>query len=270
MLQEAAMELVQRLIPPYGSATLEQAILDAQAELHALGIVGWQDANVQPNGLAAYRAVAGRGALTARVVLALGASDIEAFGGADGMAAIRDTVAADARSGPAEAPGVARLAAGSVKFFLDGVLETRTGALLEPYLDADGRPTDETGFLNWEPASLNELSGALDARGFQLHYHAIGDGAVRQALDAIESTRRANGPRDGRHHIAHIQLIHPDDIPRFAVLDAVANAQPLWAVHEAQMDELTIPILGPERTAWQYPFGSLLRAGATLAFGPHR
>ena len=107
----------------------------------------------------------------------------------------------------------------------------------------------------------------LDARGFQLHYHAIGDRAVREALDAIEAARRANGARDGRHHIAHIQVIHPDDLPRFRALDAVANAQPLWAVHEAQMDDLTIPILGPERTGWQYPFGSLLRAGARLAFG---
>jgi hypothetical protein len=267
MLQEAAMELVERLIPPHDQATLERAILDAQAELHGLGIAGWQDANVSPIRLAAYRTVAERGALTARVVLALGSDDLEAFGGPDGMASVRDAVATAARTMPAGTPGPARLAASAVKFFVDGILENRTGALLEPYLDLDGRPTGGTGISNREPEVLRRLAVELDARGLQLHYHAIGDRAVREALDAIEAARRTNGPRDLRHHIAHIQLIHPDDVPRFAALDAVANAQPLWAVHEAQMDVLTIPILGPVRSAWQYPFGSLLRAGARLAFG---
>jgi predicted amidohydrolase YtcJ len=267
MLQEQAMELVARLIRPYDQATLEQAILDAQAELHGLGIVGWQDAMVGPAPAAAYRAVADRGALTARVVLALLSDDIDAFGGPDGVVEVREAVAAAARAAGPGTRGAGRLAAGSVKFFVDGVLESRTGAMLTPYLDADGRPTGGTGISNREPAELNRLSIELDARGVQLHYHAIGDRAVREALDAIEAARRANGPRDGRPHIAHIQVIHPDDVPRFRELDAVANAQPLWAVHEPQMDELTIPILGPERSGWQYPFGSLLRAGARLAFG---
>lgn len=267
MLQEAAQELVTRLIPPHDAATLEQAILDAQAELHALGITGWQDANTEPGALAAYRAVSERGALTARVVLALGAASLDAYGGLDGLVTTREAVAAAAHEAGPGTPGPGRLAASAVKFFVDGVLENRTGALLDPYLDSDGRPTGGTGISNREPVELRRLAVELDARGFQLHYHAIGDRAVREALDAIEAARRANGIRDARHHIAHIQLIHPDDLRRFAVLDAVANAQPLWAVHEAQMDELTIPFLGPERTTWQYPFGSLLRAGARLAFG---
>jgi predicted amidohydrolase YtcJ len=90
---------------------------------------------------------------------------------------------------------------------------------------------------------------------------------VREALDAFEAARTTNGNSDRRHHIAHIQVIHPDDVPRFAELDVVANMQPLWAAHEPQMDDLTIPFLGEERAAWQYPFGGLLRAGATLAGG---
>ena len=270
MLQEAAMELVGRLIPPHDQATLELAILDAQQELHALGITGWQDADVHPGRVDAYRAVAARGALTARVVLALASGDLAEFGGVDGLAATRDAVSESARAAVAAhdgAPGPARLAATAVKFFVDGVLESRTGALLEPYLDAAGEPTGGTGILNFDPETLRSLAVELDARGFQLHYHAIGDRAVREALDAIEAARRANGPRDARHHVAHVQLIHPADVPRFRALDAVANAQPLWAVHEAQMDQLTIPILGSERSGWQYPLGSLLRAGARLAFG---
>ncbi|MGW1194091.1 amidohydrolase family protein, partial [Streptomyces sp. NPDC002559] len=87
------------------------------------------------------------------------------------------------------------------------------------------------------------------------------------ALDALEAAVTANGRRGNRHHLAHLQVVHPDDIPRFAALGAIANIQPLWAAHEPQMDELTIPFLGPERASWQYPFGDLLRTGATLAAG---
>jgi predicted amidohydrolase YtcJ len=90
---------------------------------------------------------------------------------------------------------------------------------------------------------------------------------VRHALDAVEAARKANGPSDTRPHLAHLQVVHPDDVARFAHLGATANIQPLWAAHEPQMDELTIPFLGPERAAWQYPFGSLLRSGARLAAG---
>jgi predicted amidohydrolase YtcJ len=90
---------------------------------------------------------------------------------------------------------------------------------------------------------------------------------VRYALDAVAAARAANGPSDTRPHVAHIQVIHPDDIGRFAPLGMVANAQPYWAKHEGQMEHLTIPFLGSERTTWQYPFRSLLRAGARLAMG---
>jgi predicted amidohydrolase YtcJ len=107
----------------------------------------------------------------------------------------------------------------------------------------------------------------LDAAGLQPHFHAIGDRAVRECLDAVAAARLVNGHTDTRPHIAHIQVIHPDDIARFVDLDVVANAQPYWACHEAQMDELTIPFLGPERTTWQYPFRTLLDAGARLAMG---
>ena len=86
-------------------------------------------------------------------------------------------------------------------------------------------------------------------------------------MDAVEAARRANGPSDTRPHIAHIQVIHPDDIERFRELGVTANAQPYWACHEDQMDHLTTPFLGSERATWQYPFRSLLDAGATLAMG---
>ena len=100
-----------------------------------------------------------------------------------------------------------------------------------------------------------------------MHLHAIGDRAVREALNAIEAARYMNGYNDHRHHIAHLQVVHPDDVPRFAALGVTANMQGLWAAHEPQMDELTIPFIGPDRTRRQYVFGDLLRAGARLAAG---
>jgi predicted amidohydrolase YtcJ len=114
---------------------------------------------------------------------------------------------------------------------------------------------------------LTEAVRTLDRLGFQLHFHALGDRAVREVLDALESARAANGANDNRHHLAHLQLVHPDDVKRFAALDAAANIQALWAAHEPQMDELTIPFLGPERSALQYPFGDLARAGTRLVAG---
>jgi predicted amidohydrolase YtcJ len=118
-----------------------------------------------------------------------------------------------------------------------------------------------------DPQILNEAVTRLDALGFQVHFHALAERAVREALDAIEAARHANGMSDTRPHLAHIQIVHPDDLPRFRQLGAVPNAQPLWAAHERQMDELTIPFLGEPRWTWQYPFASLVRHGATLAMG---
>ncbi len=118
-----------------------------------------------------------------------------------------------------------------------------------------------------DPEALKGHVTRLDALGFQVHFHCIGDRATREALDAFEAARDANGASGGRHHISHIQVIHPDDIPRFRELGVAANMQPLWACHEGQMDELTLPFLGEERGTWQYPFQSLRRAGAVLVAG---
>jgi predicted amidohydrolase YtcJ len=118
-----------------------------------------------------------------------------------------------------------------------------------------------------DPEALKGYVTALDALGFQVHFHALAERAVRECLDAIEAALATNGPGDRRHHLAHLQVVHPDDVPRFRRLRAVANAQPLWAAHEPQMDDLTIPFLGEPRWRWQYPFGSLIRSGASLCLG---
>ncbi|MEU7024167.1 amidohydrolase [Streptomyces sp. NPDC046203] len=260
MLQEGATSLVSRLIPPTTPADRLAGLLRAQSLLHSLGITGWQDAILgefsgRPDPSDAYLAAARDGSLTARVTGALW------WDRARGAEQIPELVARRA------ALGHGRFRAGSVKIMQDGIAENFTAAMTSPYLDACGCATAETGLSFVDPEALRTHVTALDALGFQVHFHALGDRAVREALDAIEAALAANGPRGNRHHLAHLQVVHPDDLTRFARLGALANIQPLWAAHEPQMDELTIPFLGPERAAWQYSFGALVRAGATLVAG---
>ncbi|MGQ4431792.1 MULTISPECIES: amidohydrolase [unclassified Streptomyces] len=259
-LQEGAMQLVGRLTPPATQADRLAALLHAQRHLHALGITAWQDALVgeflgMDDPSDAYLAAARDGSLTARVVGALW------WDRERGAEQIPELVERRARLSHG------RFGAGSVKLMLDGVAETGTAALLDPYLDKCGCATANRGTSFIDPKQLPAYVTELDALGFQCHFHALGDRAVRDALDAVEAARAANGPSDTRPHLAHLQVVHPDDVARFARLGAVANIQPLWAAHEPQMDELTIPFLGPERALWQYPFASLLRSGARLAAG---
>jgi len=255
MLQEGAIDLVADHVPPATHADRVAGLLEGQRQLHALGITGWQDAIVRPEGHAAYAEVHRSGQLTARVRLAL------YWDNKRGMEQIDELVA---RRQAAEADG---LAASSVKLFVDGIIENRTAVTVEPYLEADGQPGNARGIPMIEPGLLTEAVTALDQKGFQCHFHAIGDGGVRLALDAIEAAGRANGEADHRHHVAHIELVHPDDIGRFAAIGAVANMQPFWAMDESQMRALRIPVLGDERARWQYPFRSLLQAGARMAGG---
>ncbi|POX46192.1 amidohydrolase [Streptomyces sp. Ru72] len=260
MLQEGAMRYVGRLTPPATAADRLAALLHAQRHLHALGVTAWQDALVgdflgMDDPSDAYLTAAREGSLTARVV---GALWWDRGRGAEQIPELVERRAASSHG---------RFRAGSVKLMLDGVAETGTAALLDPYLDACGCATANRGTRFVDPDRLPSYVTELDALGFQCHFHALGDRAVRDALDAVEAARKANGPSDTRPHLAHLQIVHPDDVPRFAQLGATANIQPLWAAHEPQMDELTIPFLGPERAARQYPFGALLRSGATLAAG---
>jgi predicted amidohydrolase YtcJ len=254
-LHEGAIRLVADLLPADTAAQVYEGLLRAQAHLHGLGVTSWQDAAVDGPVHDAYLRAAERGELTARVV---GALRWRSRSGRDQIDELLDR-----RRSATEG----RYRATSIKFFQDGVVENFEAGMLEPYLGPDGLPTADRGRSFVDPDELKSHVSALDAAGFQVHFHAIGDRAVRESLDAIEAARAVNGPTDGRHHVAHLQVVHRDDIPRFRRLGAIANAQPLWAVSEPQMELLTIPFLGPERAARQYPFGSLLRAGAMVAMG---
>jgi predicted amidohydrolase YtcJ len=260
-LHEGAANLVGCLVPELTFDERLAGLLLAQQHLHARGITAWQDAIVgdylgSPDPLPVYLAAAASGQLTARVE---GALWWDRKRGGEQLPEIL------ARRERGLAP---RFRANSVKIMQDGVAENFTAGMLEPYLDPTGCHSHGSGLSYVDPVALLGYVTQLDAHGFQVHLHAIGDRAVREALNAIEAARTANGERsDNRHHIAHLQVVHPDDVPRFAELGVTANMQALWAAHEPQMDELTIPFIGADRAARQYVFGDLLRSGARLAAG---
>jgi predicted amidohydrolase YtcJ len=260
VLHEGAMYLVEGLIPEPTTDDIVEGLLAGQAYLHSLGITGWQDAIIGeysgiPDAGEAYLAAAADGRLTARVVGALW------WDRTAGLEQIPDLVARRERL------RAGRFAATSVKIMQDGVPENFTAAMTFPYEDGCGCLTDHSGLSFVSPEVLNAAVPQLDALGFQVHFHGIGDRAVRECLDAVELAIARNGRNDNRHHIAHLQVVHPDDVPRLAQLGVAANLQPLWATHDEQMDELNLPFLGQPRGSWQYPFGDLLRSGAVLAGG---
>jgi len=261
----AAYSYQDRYLPAPTRADWERAILTAQAHLHSLGITGWQDAWVTPHTLDAYRCLAESGALTARVVGALWWDRHRELEQISEFLTQRESGATHG----VRAPGsqTAGFHPTTVKIMTDGVLENYTGALRQPYCDGCGGHTDNYGLSYVDRDLLAAALTELDWHGFQVHMHAIGDRAVRNALDAVQAARSTNGSNDNRHHIAHIQVIQPEDVPRFRELGVVANAQPYWAQMEPQMEELTLPFLGRDRAQLQYPFGDLLRSGATLAMG---
>lgn len=254
-LQETAIRLVQELLPEPSQGEWEQAILDAQRTLHALGITACQEASLDESLFAPYRSVAERGELTMRTEGNLLWRDDA------GDELIEELLERRARG------TVGRLRLRGVKLFQDGVVESYTAAMLAPYRDADGAITERYGASLFEPERLERIVGLLDANGFQVHIHALGDRAVREALDALEAATALNGRRDARHHLAHVQFAAPADLPRFGELGVVANVTPYWAVLSGYVLDLTLPFVSPEAGASMYPFGSILRQGGRLAFG---
>ncbi len=259
VLRESATGLVGRHVPPTSPAEHEAGLRRALVAMHQVGIVSFQEANASTDIVAAYRAVARAGGLTARVRLSLSVDPTRGPDQVDDLVAVRKAVVE---------PG---LTAGTAKIFLDGVIEAATAALVDPYVPLPGHDAHEAtptnGLATFSDDALTALVTRLDREGFQVHMHAIGDRAVRQGLDAIEAAARANGPRDRRAHLAHVQLVAPADRARFAALGVAANIQALWAFADPFITDLTEPRLGPVRSGWLYPFASLKRAGARLVGG---
>jgi predicted amidohydrolase YtcJ len=247
-----AVDLVLNVVPAREPKVRVGALRTAAQYYLARGVTWVQDAWVEPADVDTYLDAARDGALDIRFNLGLYAdpryfdSQLEQF--------------ADARRRVQELSSPL-LTANTVKFFADGVIENETGAVLAPYCGT----LHDHGMKVWD--DLAAAARAVDELGFQIHIHAIGDAAVRQALDAIEHVVATNGPRDRRPVIAHAQLVDDADLDRFASLGVIPNMQPLWAQLDPLMVELTIPRLGPDRSDKQYRMHSLAESGAPLAFG---
>jgi predicted amidohydrolase YtcJ len=250
-LRESAMDLVARLIPPYTAEDHVRGFQAAFAEAVGFGITAMVDADADSAMLEAYRLMDSAGTLPVRISAAqhLGPGSV-----ADLVSRVQRF--RDRYSSPL-------VSANGAKIFMDGVIEARTAALLEPYLDRAG----DRGQPSLPQARLDSLVRELDRLGVQVHVHAIGDRAIRMALDAFERAAQQNGTGDRRHQIAHLELIDPADIGRFMRLGVIANFQPLWAYDDSYIVELTIPALGAARSRWLYPLRSVLATGATVTAG---
>lgn len=220
-----------------------QGLRAGQAHANAHGLTGVLDPSIDPWHLAGWRAVDAAGGLTLR---ATGALKVRAEDDPDQVLA---------RLIALRGEGGDDFRITSAKIFLDGVLENRTAALIAPYADAPGGNAP----VMFEQPALDHLCRLVDAAGFQLHFHCIGDAATRAALDALQAARNANGPPALPPQIAHCQIVAPADHARFAALEAMANIQPLWARRDPG-DESWHVMVGPERDL--YPFRSLIDAGA--------
>lgn len=250
-LREDAMKLVAKYLPEYTHSDYVMALKRAMKLANSFGLVALHEASADEKYLAAYAELANNNGLTTRISAAIKADPDEGLGQLDKLIMLRDKY------------NCSKLQVNGVKLYADGVLEAKTAALLEPYIGTPGH----RGKAIWPADLMNTFVAALDRNGFQVHIHGIGDRGIRMSLDAFEYTRKINGLRDARHHIAHLQLLHPQDIERIKYLDIIANFQPLWAIYDKYISQLTAPVLGPKRTSWLYPIGSVVRSGAKTVFG---
>ena len=259
VLREDAMALVESFIPSYTKEQIENGLLISVKKANKFGITSILDAGTESikqkeltelyfDGLDAYREATNNQEISLRVNASQYASPST---WREDLKKIKNRRFINSQG-----------SMNTIKIFADGVIEAGTGALLDPY-----EGTNNFGVLNWDPDTLKIVVATIENEGFQIHSHAIGDKAIRTTLDAFEYARKTNGLNNMRHMISHAQLIHPEDIERFKTLDIITSFQPLWAYPDPYMKELTIPVLGPIRSKWNYPLKSLVSAGARITAG---
>jgi predicted amidohydrolase YtcJ len=253
-LREAAMALVADKIPPFSIEQRVQRVLAGIALCHANGITAVIEPGVGPEHIEQLLAVSDAGRFDLRAVASL--SPIGWHAGAFGDEVYEFIAGREAWQRP-------NLDVDSVKIYMDGVIEYGTSPLLEPYED----PQYGSGDYFYEQETVNEYFTRLDQLGLQVHVHAIGDAAVRRALDGFQAMRETNGMSDNRHQVVHLQLIHEDDRRRFAELNIGAVFQSLWAYPDPAAIELDIPMIGEERTWQMYPIASVRQAGGRIVGG---
>ena len=253
--EPSAMALVLNHAPANTIESDIAAITYACAEYRKVGVVAAIDAWCEKDMAHAYIAAATTNQLTIAFNLSLLATPTTWSGDIDDFNEIREQCL--------ELDNPSQLQANSIKFLLDGALSAGTAHLTQPYLD----DPSSSGIAIWSDDELLNALVAYDALQYQVHLHAIGDAAVKQALDAIEAMQRINPPWDRRPVIVHAQLVRNEDLSRFAQLGVIANIQPLWCYLDPMNKELIAPRIGNERNNQQYRLRSMVKAGAMIAFG---
>ena len=249
-LRESAADLVSKVIPDYTVEELARGLEEYQTMALDFGITTSHDASLDLGGndLKAYKVLEASEKLRMR---------------------FRGSLYTDPEKGPEQ---VLELAAErdrnrsplfqirAAKIFVDGVVEGGTAYLKEPYAHRPGY----RGEPLWTPEALNMICAGLDKEGFQLHFHAIGDAAVAEALDGVAYAARVNGRRDSRALITHLQLVSPEDLLRFKTLGVVAVTQPFWFMKDDYYSKIQVPYLGLKRADEEYPMESFFKAGVIV------
>jgi len=256
LLKESAQQLVRAVMPPITREEQKKALLAGIARAHELGVTSVQNASGNADEFALYDELRAAGQLTLRVYSALSVTPGFTTADADRFDAIRARFGNDAR-----------FKSGAAKLLVDGVIETNTALMLTPYLNNPGT----TGLPNYSAEELNRIVGLLDARGYQIFVHAIGDGGVRRTLDAFERAAAANPrpARGRRHRIEHIETMDPADVPRYGRLGVIGSFQPPHArlMNNPEPRGQWAGNIGKERTSHGWMWKSVKDAGGRLAFG---
>jgi hypothetical protein len=250
VLKEGAQRLVSRLIPEPSREKKLEALRQGMRLAASLGITSIQNASGSIEELELYEELLRRGELTVRTSMAFSVGAQLSPENFDRLVALKQRYGTNPM-----------LRASAVKIVLDGVIETHTAAMLEPYAD---KPT-EKGNSVFTAEVYNEMVERFDRAGFQIYTHAIGDRAVRMALDAYERAQQINKRPNPRFRIEHIETISPADIPRFARLGVLASMEPIHA--DPGTTEVWVAAVGPVRERYAFAWAELLRGGARLVFG---
>ncbi len=250
-LREDAMGLVSRHIPAPTDEKLSADLRLGLEQAASFGITSYIEPGIDQQQAEVYYQADEKGWLNARVLASLSPNSEAASKFGDEIFAMLQQ---------REAWRSEHFNVDSVKVYIDGVIETETSFMLKPYLS--GKNFEPF----YAPAELAVLYQKLDSMGLQIHTHAIGDAAIREALDAYESMLKANGPNDNRHQIVHLQLIDKADIPRFGQLNVAANFQGAWTWPDQYID-VAVGVVGTERTQQFYPVASIQRSGGMLVGG---
>lgn len=251
---DAAYDLVSNAVPSnVTDEQMEEALVSFMEEANSYGVTGIT--NITRGGLDVndlYRRMEGEGRLSLRmrVVTTM-----------DPMYAYQDVFDAVAASVPHDSDMVST---NTVKIFYDGVTESGTAVMLEPYLPEAGLGDEWVGEPIWPDAEFRKMVKDFDAAGVQVHVHAIGDGAVQATLDAYEAARAENGKRDARHTITHACAITDDDVKRMADLDIVGALQFLWMYGDS-LHELEKAYIGEDRALAMYPVKDMASAGIVIS-----